>query len=48
MSNTLKTRIVIRNDTAAAWEAANPVLLKGEMGIEYDTNKFKIGDGVTA
>lgn len=48
MSNTLKTRIVIRNDTTAAWEAANPVLLKGEMGIEYDTNKFKIGDGVTA
>lgn len=48
MSNTLKTRIVIRNDIAANWTAANPILLKGELGLETDTNKFKIGDGTTA
>ena len=24
----------------------NPILLKGEIGIEIDTNKIKIGDGV--
>ena len=39
--------ILIRNDTAANWTAANPVLSKGEFGIEIDTKKFKIGDGVT-
>ena len=41
----LKTKILLRNDTATAWSTANPVLLKGEIGIEIDTNKFKIGDG---
>lgn len=44
----IKTRILLRNDVAAAWTAANPVLMKGEIGIETDTNKFKIGDGVKA
>lgn len=44
----IMTRIVLRNDTAAAWEAANPVLLKGEMAAEIDTGLLKIGDGVTA
>ena len=43
----IKTRILLRNDVAAAWTAANPVLMKGEIGIETDTNKFKIGDGIT-
>ena len=33
--------------TANAWQSANPVLLKGEFGIESDTNQLKIGDGVT-
>ena len=46
---TLKTRILLRNDTAANWEAnKTTVLKKGEVGIEIDTNKMKIGDGVTA
>lgn len=43
--NTLKTRIQLRNDEAATWIEKNPVLLKGEMGIEVDTGKIKIGDG---
>lgn len=38
--------ILLRNDTAANWTTENPVLSKGEVGIEIDTNKFKIGDGV--
>ena len=46
--NELKTKIVLKNDTAANLSAKNPVLLKGEMCIEIDTNKFKFGDGVTA
>lgn len=47
MSNfTLSTKIILRNDTKANWDLANPVLTKGEMGIEIDTGKLKIGDGV--
>lgn len=34
--------------TAADWTAANAVMQNGEIGIEIDTNKSKIGDGVTA
>jgi hypothetical protein len=37
-----------RRDTAAKWTADNPILLSGEMGIESDTAKFKIGNGTTA
>jgi len=47
MSNTI-TRFKLRNGTAAAWTAANPVLLAGEIGIETDTRRYKIGDGSTA
>jgi hypothetical protein len=39
-------RIQIRRDTAASWTSVNPILAQGEMGIETDTNKFKVGDGV--
>lgn len=45
VTKTLSTRIVMRNDTAENWTTKNPVLLKGEFGVETDTNKFKIGDG---
>lgn len=44
-TKTLSTRIVMRNDTAENWTTKNPFLLKGEFGVETDTNKFKIGDG---
>jgi Major tropism determinant N-terminal domain/Collagen triple helix repeat (20 copies) len=40
--------IQLRRGTAAGWTAANPVLAQGEFASEYDTGKFKIGDGVTA
>ena len=43
----LESRIQLRNDTAENWAAANPVLLKGELGIELDTRKIKVGDGTT-
>lgn len=42
---TLNIRIQLRNDTAENWTSANPVLLKGEMGVEIDTGKTKIGNG---
>lgn len=45
---TLDVTLIIRNDTAEKWASENPVLSKGEIGVEIDTRKFKIGDGVTA
>lgn len=41
-------KIQLRNDTAANWTAANPVLATGEFGAENDTALFKKGDGATA
>jgi hypothetical protein len=40
--------IQLRRDTAANWASINPTLASGEMGLETDTNLFKIGDGSTA
>lgn len=42
---TLNVRIQLRNDTAENWTTQNPILLKGEMGVEIDTGKTKIGNG---
>lgn len=47
MKNTIKTKLVMRNDLATNWTTNNPVLLTGELGIENDTGYFKIGDGAT-
>lgn len=49
VSNTsnITTKIQLRHDTAANWTSVNPVLLEGEVGIETDTKKQKIGDGST-
>lgn len=44
----MATLIQLRRDTAANWTSVNPTLAQGEIGIETDTNKFKIGDGTTA
>lgn len=38
-------RIQLRRDIAANWTNNNPILLSGELGIETDTAKFKIGNG---
>ena len=40
-------RIQIRRDTSANWSSVNPTLSAGEFGYETNTDKFKIGDGVT-
>lgn len=57
MATTLNTKIILRNDSYANWEAVKDtvVLLKGEMGIEFNPDatsegkrvRVKIGDGVT-
>lgn len=33
--------------TGRAWRQSNPILKKGEKGIESDTTLFKIGDGIS-
>jgi hypothetical protein len=38
-------KIQLRRDIAANWTTNNPLLLNGEIGIETDTLKFKIGNG---
>ena len=47
-TKTLKTKIIMRHDTAENWRIKNPILDKGEIGVESDTHKFKIGDNATA
>ena len=41
-------RMQQRRDTAANWTSANPVLAAGEIGVETDTLRFKVGDGTSA
>lgn len=43
----MAVQIQLRNDTAANWTAANPVLAAGELGIEKDTGAYKLGNGST-
>lgn len=44
----MATRMQQRRGTSEQWTTVNPVLAEGEIGLETDTNKFKIGNGVTA
>lgn len=40
-------RYLLRRDTSADWADANPILAQGEPGVETDTRRFKVGDGVS-
>ena len=44
----MTARMQQRRDTAANWTANNPTLASGELGLETDTGKLKIGNGSTA
>ena len=43
----MANRIQLRRGGAQEWSNSNPILAQGELGIELDTGRFKIGDGVT-
>jgi hypothetical protein len=43
--STADVRIQVRYDTASAWSAEAPLLRPGELGVETDTSRAKIGDG---
>jgi len=38
----------IRRDISTSWVSTNPTLADGEMGLETDTGKLKVGDGITS
>lgn len=40
--------IQVRRDTASTWTSTNPTLASGELGLETDTLKLKLGNGSTA
>ena len=40
--------IQLRRDTTGNWSANNPILALGELGIETDTGKFKLGNGTNS
>ena len=42
----MSQKIQNRRDTAARWTQYNPILLEGELGLETDTGKMKLGDGI--
>jgi Major tropism determinant N-terminal domain len=42
------TRIQIRRGTSEEWVSANPILAEGEIALELDTNRIKIGTGTTS
>lgn len=46
MTKTLNTRLLIKNDTTEGWESSTLVLLKGELALDNQTLKMKMGDGV--
>ena len=40
-------RFRLRRRTAADWTSVNEILLDGELGVETDTRRAKLGDGAT-
>ena len=44
----MAVQIQLRNDTAANWTSADPILATGEIGLETDTGQLKLGDGATS
>ncbi len=46
MAKTINARFTTYTGTSSQWSASTLVLLKGEIGVETDTGKFKFGNGV--
>ncbi len=44
---TITTRQQQKTDTSSNWTSNNPVLLVGEIGIESNTGKIKVGNGIS-
>lgn len=44
----MAVKIQLRRDTSTNWTSSNPILSSGEMGVETDTLKMKVGNGSTS
>ena len=44
----MANRIQLRRGNGNDWTTSNPILAQGELGVELDTGRIKIGDGVTS
>ena len=44
----MAVKIQFRRGTSSQWSSANPTLDAGEVGVETDSGRFKVGDGTTA
>ena len=44
----MAVQIQLRNDVAANWTSSDPILAQAELGIESDTGRIKLGDGVSS
>jgi len=43
----MAVQVQFRRGAASEWTNANPILAEGELGLELDSNKFKLGNGFT-
>jgi hypothetical protein len=43
----MAVQVQLRRGTAAQWTVANTTLASGEIGVEVDTSRFKIGNGTS-
>ena len=41
----MAVRIQLRRGLASQWASINPVLAEGELAVETDTRRYKVGDG---
>lgn len=46
MTTEIKARFFHRSESAAVWNATNPILGKGEIGNDETNNQARIGDGI--
>lgn len=44
-AETIPIKIIFDRKDAAEWQSTNPVIAAGEMVVELDTHKLKVGDG---
>lgn len=44
----MAVKVQFRRGTASEWATANPILSQGEVGYEFDTGRFKVGNGSQA
>ena len=44
----MAVQIQARRGDSTLWTSSNPVLAEGELGVELDTHRWKVGDGTTA